>query len=1032
MPLGSPSTSTAARLVYESGVVEDNSGRASFDDSVVEEINAVDGERSDPNQPRTSMYVTLFEDMLGEILQVEARLFTEDELKVLWAWYKLPSSAKYLFCRLMLRKDTWIRLDQLKYQAEIGQEGILKAIETLCSPIQTVEPGVKVKVEDDNSFPDKAPSKKLFGILKTEPKPEPSEPTNPSSPTLPQAQAPLLPCSSGDGDDQQPESGPSRSSPVLEPSPPPSSSIPSSTPDSPDYSVFAHCEEEATTLELLECCDVKLLEELAKMLKLKPNSKKRDVLIESILRGSATQSTLQFPKVSRKGKEPMVQTKLNFKPTPQTLETQQGRVRAIVLKTLKKCIRLNPHVVALFHRASLVYFRHTQYTPELLTPAILARARKRKYANYVCKRTPDIWRTREDLLAYEDALAREAEVDALLEASGVSGRKAGRYRSVASRTPAPSGGPNRNKTPVTPGKGHAAKSPVDDKGSVTGEPEEGQRVKNARQVVEILDEVFPIWSDLVAAKVEIDPPRKGLERFDCGHIWTRVVCKGAYALGILKQYEREVTVLKALLAQTRWRRGRRGRWYERSALVLMTHLKNQEGCSEEAMDIVICALEDPDTHIVYRPMLQRRLTTLEARLKIPPEEQHVCEATLKAATNVYVEGVRIHHRAGSLKLDDTLRSKNQPLPMAQVLSWSNRVVPPIKVKQEDKAVKGKKSIWYGRDNQEVSVEEFALQWYQDQHGCKGFHCEGRIVTTLFGLLFWDIIFAPIPGAFETPFQSAPLDLAEDTFYHSRREHADARLEEIKEGRAAEIIEQTYDKHKDVICVGVRWDLFTKEDLVGIAKCLLPKSLMAICQLMCEDYAGRTAGVPDLIIWHEEERWAKFVEVKGPGDSLQENQKVWIDVLLMSGMPVDLCNIYEQGDPPPKAKRAAKTPKKENAKSGKTASPKKRKRDERVVESEDEDEQDYSQLDRHTEDEVEAEAVAVAALGAPTHKKRKTRADAPAPIFVSDDTEPESESPTKRKVVRVRSQLEVVITSTPPSRNPSWSVSPGKRKRSDGD
>ena len=43
--------------------------------------------------------------------------------------------------------------------------------------------------------------------------------------------------------------------------------------------------------------------------------------------------------------------------------------------------------------------------------------------------------------------------------------------------------------------------------------------------------------------------------------------------------------------------------------------------------------------------------------------------------------------------------------------------------------------------------------------------------------------------------------------------------------------------------------------------------------MCEDYAGRTGGVPDLIIWHEEEQWAKFVEVKGPGDSVQENQKV---------------------------------------------------------------------------------------------------------------------------------------------------------------
>ena len=50
-------------------------------------------------------------------------------------------------------------------------------------------------------------------------------------------------------------------------------------------------------------------------------------------------------------------------------------------------------------------------------------------------------------------------------------------------------------------------------------------------------------------------------------------------------------------------------------------------------------------------------------------------------------------------------------------------------------------------------------------------------------------------------------------------------------------------------------------------------LVAICRLMCEDYGSRASGVPDLIVWNEDEGYAKFVEVKGPGDTLQENQKV---------------------------------------------------------------------------------------------------------------------------------------------------------------
>lgn len=43
-----------------------------------------------------------------------------------------------------------------------------------------------------------------------------------------------------------------------------------------------------------------------------------------------------------------------------------------------------------------------------------------------------------------------------------------------------------------------------------------------------------------------------------GHVLTRIVYKGAYALGVLHDYDEECTVLRALLAQKVWRRGKRG------------------------------------------------------------------------------------------------------------------------------------------------------------------------------------------------------------------------------------------------------------------------------------------------------------------------------------------------------------------------------------------------------------------------------------------------------------------------------------------
>jgi Fanconi-associated nuclease 1 len=87
----------------------------------------------------------------------------------------------------------------------------------------------------------------------------------------------------------------------------------------------------------------------------------------------------------------------------------------------------------------------------------------------------------------------------------------------------------------------------------------------------------------------------------------------------------------------------------------------------------------------------------------------------------------------------------------------------------------------------------------------------------------------------------------------------------------------------------------------------------LCRVLCEDYAQRGSGVPDLFIWNYAEKHCKFVEVKGPGDRLQENQKVrislecqaectifkyvyqlWIDVMQRAEVNVEVCHVGEQG------------------------------------------------------------------------------------------------------------------------------------------
>lgn len=134
------------------------------------------------------------------------------------------------------------------------------------------------------------------------------------------------------------------------------------------------------------------------------------------------------------------------------------------------------------------------------------------------------------------------------------------------------------------------------------------------------------------------------------------MCKGAHALGILHEYAQEFEVLGALLAQTRWRRGRRGRWHDRRATLITHHFRKAAESPAElrelntmAMEGVVAALQDEDTHIVFRPMLERRLTALEKKLRVPDDERHQCEGTQEGAIHVAVVGVRVDKR---MQLDE--------------------------------------------------------------------------------------------------------------------------------------------------------------------------------------------------------------------------------------------------------------------------------------------------------------------------------------------------------------------------------------------
>jgi Fanconi-associated nuclease 1 len=88
----------------------------------------------------------------------------------------------------------------------------------------------------------------------------------------------------------------------------------------------------------------------------------------------------------------------------------------------------------------------------------------------------------------------------------------------------------------------------------------------------------------------------------------------------------------------------------------------------------------------------------------------------------------------------------------------------------------------------------------------------------FALLFWDILFLPLPGVFETPFQTAPLDLATDAFFPLRRTEINTRLAELENGLAPTILLSTHSREhsRETWCVGLNWS-YALDDLLEIVQ-----------------------------------------------------------------------------------------------------------------------------------------------------------------------------------------------------------------------
>jgi len=198
------------------------------------------------------------------------------------------------------------------------------------------------------------------------------------------------------------------------------------------------------------------------------------------------------------------------------------------------------------------------------------------------------------------------------------------------------------------------------------------------------------------------------------------------------------------------------------------------------------------------------------------------------------------------------------------------------------------------------VERVSRDYYARSGEC--FWTENRLVSGVCGLWAWDIVFAPVSGAFFNPFQSGPADFRERGFRARRAQGFERRFDELLgeqgEVRLAERVLDGYAARAGIANPLVSWERLTQPLLQRALERIPAAHWAAMFERLLADPGEHACGLPDLVRFPDAGGY-EFIEIKGPGDALQAHQRRWLKHFDAHAIPARVVNVRwaRSGAPP---------------------------------------------------------------------------------------------------------------------------------------
>lgn len=192
------------------------------------------------------------------------------------------------------------------------------------------------------------------------------------------------------------------------------------------------------------------------------------------------------------------------------------------------------------------------------------------------------------------------------------------------------------------------------------------------------------------------------------------------------------------------------------------------------------------------------------------------------------------------------------------------------------------------------VEQGVCEHYQ-RFGATAIHTENQLWRVLFGLVFWQELYAnPKAGIFNA-FQRTPQVLKDGLFYQKMAAEIETRLAQFT---------TVNDVEKWLVAMATRhfgepntlfyWSATLLDAVLPFLHNASLDTVLHFLREMTKDFRKLRDGYPDLLVI--EDNKVRFEEIKAPGDVLRRNQLVTINALSQAGFNVRVQATTWQMDP----------------------------------------------------------------------------------------------------------------------------------------